>query len=204
MITNYYTLFHLAAELNKEFTGRIVDEIFTQFRGELILSFRETSAVILVGCEPADNYIYARKEFVRAHRNSADIFPEVHGTIIKKISIHPGDRQIHFQFEDRRELIVQLFGPNANVLFVDTGGTVTDLFLKKSDLINTKLDLSSRIQYPDIPESLHGGIAAAYTGRPLAMMLKHILPQFGTVLVRELLARSGLNGEQILCRFVGK
>ena len=137
MITNYYTLFHIAVELNQEFSGRIVDEIFTQYRGELILSFRETPAVILVGCEPANNYIYARKTFARARRNSTDLFSEVHGMMIKKISIHPTDRQIYVRLKGGRELIVQLFGSKANILFVDTSGMVTDLFLKKSDLKNT-------------------------------------------------------------------
>ena len=196
MITNYYTLFHIAVELNQEFSGRIVDEIFTQYRGGLILSFRETPAVILVGCEPANNYIYARKTFARARRNSTDLFSEVHGTMIEKISIHPTDRQIYVRLKDGRELIVQLFGSKANIFFVDTSGMVTDLFLKKSDLKNMKLELFSQIQRPDIPESLHNNIVATYGDQPLATALKRIFPLFGPVLIRELFTRAGLNGEQ--------
>jgi predicted ribosome quality control (RQC) complex YloA/Tae2 family protein len=198
MITNFYTLFHLAAEFNREFAGHILDEIFTQYHGELILSFRETPAAILVGCEPADNYIYARKEFIRAHRNSANIFSEVHGTIITKIFMHPADRQIHFQFEDKREVVVQLFGPNANAFLVDTAGEITGMFLKKTDLKNTRLESSSKVQFADIPESLHGNITEMYINQPIGTALKHILPQFGNVLIRELLSRIGLNGEQML------
>jgi Predicted RNA-binding protein homologous to eukaryotic snRNP len=198
MITNYYTLFHIAVELDQEFSGRIVDEIFTQYRGELILSFRETPAVILVGCEPANNYIYARKTFARARRNSTDLFSEVHGMMIEKISIHPTDRQIYVRLKDGRELIVQLFGSKANILFVDTNGMVTDLFLKKLDLKNTKLELFSQIQRPDIPESLHNSIVAMYGDQPLATALKRMFPLFGPVLIRELLTRVGLNGEQPL------
>jgi predicted ribosome quality control (RQC) complex YloA/Tae2 family protein len=198
MITNYYTLFHIAVELNQEFSGRIVDEIFTQYRGELILSFRETPAVILVGCEPANNYIYARKTFARARRNSTDLFSEVHGMMIEKISIHPTDRQIYVRLKDGRELIVQLFGSKANILFVDTSGMVTDLFLKKLDLKNTKRELFSQIQRSDIPESLHSNIMATYGDQPLAIALKRMFPQFGPVLIRELLTRVGLNGEQPL------
>jgi predicted ribosome quality control (RQC) complex YloA/Tae2 family protein len=198
MITNFYTLFHIAVELNQEFSRRIVDEIFTQYRGELILSFRETPAVILVGCEPANNYIYTRKTFARARRNSTDLFSEVHGMMIEKISIHPTDRQLYIRLKDGRELIVQLFGSKANILFVDTSGIVTDLFLKKSDMKNTKLQLSSQIQYLDIPVSLNNKIVATNGDQPLATALKRIFPQFGPVLIRELLARVGLNGEQPL------
>ncbi|MGD0589575.1 MAG: NFACT RNA binding domain-containing protein [Bacteroidota bacterium] len=203
MITNYYTLFHIAVELNQEFSGRRVDEIFTQYRGELILSFRETPAVILVGCEPADNYIYARKTFARARRNSTDLFSEVHGMMIEKISIHTTDRQIYIRLKDGYELIVQLFGSKANILFVDTNGLVTDLFLKKSDLKNTKHELSSQIQRPDIPESLHNSIVATYGDQLLATALKRIFPLFGPVLIRELLTRVDLNGEQPLADLLG-
>jgi predicted ribosome quality control (RQC) complex YloA/Tae2 family protein len=198
MITNYYTLYHIVDELNQEFSERIVDEIFTQYRGELIISFRETSAVILVGCEPANNYIYRRKTFVRAHRNSTDIFPEIHGAMIEKISMHPIDRQIYFRLKDGRELIVQLFGSSANILFVDTQGVVIDQFLKKSDLKNRKLELFSQIQYPDIQKLPYNNIAAIYGNQPLGMVLKRMFPQLGPVLICELLARVGLNSEQIL------
>jgi predicted ribosome quality control (RQC) complex YloA/Tae2 family protein len=198
MITNYYTLFHLAIELNQEFSDRIVDEIFTQYRGELILSFRETPAVIIVGCEPANNYIYTRKTFARARRNSTDLFSEVHGIMIEKISIHPSDRQIYVRLKDGCELIVQLFGSKANILLIDTSGVVIDLFLKKSDLKNTKLEMFSQIQRPNIPELLHNTIVATYGEQPLATALKRMFPLFGSVLIRELLARVGLNGEQPL------
>ena len=198
MITNYYTLFHLSVELNQEFSGRIVNEIFTQYRGELILSFRETPAVILVGCEPANNYIYTRKTFARARRNSADLFSEVHGMMIEKISIHPTDRQIYIQLKDGCELIIQLFGSKANILFVDTNSRVIDLFLKKSNLKNTKLELFSQILRPDIPELLHTTIVATNGDQPLATALKRMFPLFGTVLIRELLTRTGLNGERLL------
>jgi predicted ribosome quality control (RQC) complex YloA/Tae2 family protein len=202
MITNYYTLFHIAFELNQEFSGRIVEEIYTQFRGELILSFRETPAVILIGCEPANNYIYARKTFARARRNSTDLFSEVHGMMIEKISIHPTDRQIYVRLKDGRELIIQLFGSKANIIFVGTGGMVTDLFLKKFDLKNTKLEMFSQIQRPDIAEPIRSNIVATYGGQPLATALKHIFPLFGTVLIRELLTRVDLNGEQPLADVV--
>ena len=99
MITNYYTLFHIATELEHEFAGRTVNEIFTQHRGELVISFKETPAVIIVGCEPANNFIYARKNFARARRNSADLFPDIHGTAIEKLFMHPTDRQLHIRLE---------------------------------------------------------------------------------------------------------
>ncbi len=198
MITNYYTLFHLAAELNQEFSERIVDEVFTQYRGELILSFRETSAVILAGCEPANNYIYARKTFARARRNSTNLFSEIHGMMIEKVFIHPSDRQLFIRLKGGHELIVQLFGPRANILLVDSSSRAMDQFLKKSNLKDANHELSFPIQHSDRSEMLHNDIVAAYGNQLLAKGLKQIFPQFGSVLVRELLTRAGLSGEQLI------
>jgi predicted ribosome quality control (RQC) complex YloA/Tae2 family protein len=202
MIINYYTLFHVAAELHQEFSGLLVDKIFTQYRGELIISFQETSAVILIGCEPSNNYVYARKTFARARRNSTDIFSEIHGIMIEKISVHPADRQMYFHLKDGRKLVVQIFGSKANVLFIDASCTVTDLFLKNWELKNTKLELFSQIQQPDIPETFHNGIMKTYGDQSLTTALKRMFPLFGNVLIRELLTRVGLNGEQSIANFL--
>src|SRR5512136_3051129 len=105
MITNYYTLFHVAAELENEFATRTVNEIFTQRRCELVISFKETPAVIIVGCEPANNFIFVRKTFARAKRNSANLFSNILGTEIDKVFMHPIDRQLHMRLNDKRELV---------------------------------------------------------------------------------------------------
>jgi predicted ribosome quality control (RQC) complex YloA/Tae2 family protein len=196
MITNYYTLFHIAAELNHEFSGRTIDEIFTQFRGELIVSFRETSAVILIGCEPSNNYIYMRKTFARARRNSTNLFPEVPGASLEKIFVHPSDRQIYLQLNNASELVVQVFGSKANVLLVGADGIVADQFLKKMDMKTLRIDSRPQIQQPLLAETFRSDIKAMERTAPVAVALKRIFPQFGPVLVQELLNRVGLNNEQ--------
>jgi predicted ribosome quality control (RQC) complex YloA/Tae2 family protein len=198
MINNYYTLFHLAAELNQEFSGRTVEEIFTQFRGELILSFLDTPTVILIGCETANNYIYARKTFARARRNSANFFSEVHGIMIEKIFIHPSDRQLSVRLKDGHELVIQIFGSRANILLIDSIGTVADQFLKKSNLKDANQEVSLSIQHLDTAEIHSKDIVVSYGGQSLTKGLKQIFPQFGSVLIRELLTRVNLSGEQLI------
>ncbi|MGD0036114.1 MAG: NFACT RNA binding domain-containing protein [Bacteroidota bacterium] len=198
MITNYYTLVHVATELQHEFAGRMVNEIFTQHRGELVISFKETPAVIIAGCEPANNFIYARKTFARARRNSVDIFTDIPGAIIDRVFMHPTDRQLHIRLKDKREFVVQLFGSKANVLLLDARGTITETFLKKSDAKVTGIEFihteSSTIA-PDI-------FISTYADQPLATALKRVLPQFGPVLIKELLARVDLNSEQTVNTFL--
>jgi predicted ribosome quality control (RQC) complex YloA/Tae2 family protein len=192
MITNYYTLFHVATELEHEFAGQTVNEIFTQHRGELVISFKETPAVIITGCEPANNFIYARKTFSRARRNSADLFTDIPGTIIDNIFMHPTDRQLHIRLKDKREFVVQLFGSKANVLLLNTNGIITETFLKKSDAKVTGIESNQTKSRAVISETF----LSTYADLSLAMALKRVFPQFGPVLIKELLARVGLNGEQ--------
>ena len=198
MITNYYTLIHIAAELEHEFAERTVNEIFTQYRGEFVIAFKETPAVILVGCEPANNFIYARNTFARARRNSANLFADVPGTAVGKIFMHPADRQLHIRLKDMRELVVQLFGSKANVLLLDANGIITETFLKKSDVKvtgNESVRSETGMSTPDIFQSM-------YADQPLITALKRMLPHYGPVIVRELLARAGLNGDQPVHTFL--
>jgi len=198
MVTNYYALFHIAYELEHEFSGKTISEIFTQHRGELVISFKETSAVIIVGCEPANNFIYARKTFARARRNSANLFPDVPGTAILNIYMHPADRQLHIRLNEKRELVVQLFGSKANVLLLKANGIIAETFLKKSDVKVTGIESAHSAtdqMSPDIFISL-------YAVQPLTTALKRLLPQFGPVLVRELVTRSGLSGDPLVDSFL--
>jgi predicted ribosome quality control (RQC) complex YloA/Tae2 family protein len=191
MITNYYTLFHIAAEFNREFGGRMVDDLFTQHRGELIVSFKETPAVILIGCEPAHNYVYAQNSFARARRNSASIFHDVSGTMIENIVMHPTDRQMYFHLNDARAFVAQSFGSKANVLLLNSAGGIVETFLKKTNAKSTSLEPSSVRQ--TIPSQR---FLSEFGDQLLTQALKQTYPQFGTVLVQELLARTGINGEQ--------
>jgi predicted ribosome quality control (RQC) complex YloA/Tae2 family protein len=197
MITNYYTLVHVAAELEREFAGRTVDEIFTQHRGELVISCNEMPAVIITGCEHANNFIYARKTFARAQRNSANLFPDVIGKVIEKVFMHPADRQLHIRMKEPFELVVQMFGSKANVLLVNASGIITETFLKKPDAMITPVESFRADSESIAPKTFH----STYAGQPIKDSLKRMLPQFGPVLLREVLARTGLNGEQTVNDF---
>ncbi|MGD1044920.1 MAG: NFACT family protein [Bacteroidota bacterium] len=198
MITNYYTLVHIIAELEHGFAGQTVSEIFTQHRGELVISFKEIPAVIIAGCEPANNFIYARKTFARARRNSADLFTDIQDTVIEKVFIHPTDRQLHICLKDKRKLIVQLFGSKANVLLLNAQGIIVETFLKKSDAKVTRIE-SKQTESAAVTS---GTFLSTYAEQPLATALKRVLPQFGPVLVKELLVRVELNGEQTVNTFL--
>ena len=198
MVTNYYTIFHIAHELEHEFSGKTISEIFTQNRAELVISFKETTAVIIIGCEPANNFIYARKTFARARRNSASLFPDIPGTVVRTIYMHPTDRQLHVRLNDTRELVVQLFGSKANVLLIKPDGIIIETFLKRADVRVTGVESAPSSADQMSPDNF----ISLSADQPLTAALKRALPQFGPVLVRELLMRTGLNGDQPVSTFL--
>ena len=180
MITNFYTLAHITTELEHAFVNRTVNEIFTRHRGELVVSFKEIPDVIIAGCEPANNYIFVRKTFARARRNSTSLFTDIHGIMIENVFIHPTDRQLHIRLNDKRALIYQMFGSKANVLLVDANGIITKTFLKKQDTKVTEIKSIQADSDSIAPEIF----LSAYADQPLTTALKRILPQFGPVLVK--------------------
>jgi predicted ribosome quality control (RQC) complex YloA/Tae2 family protein len=196
MVSNYYTLFHLAAELQRECSGKTIKDIFTQYRAELVVSFAEISAAVVIRCDPSSNSIHLHKDFARARRNSLDLLQDAAGLQIDKIFLHPHDRQIFFLLADRKRIIVQLFGSKANVFLTDAGDVVVDAFLSKE-----AIDIGSKLA-----ERLVGGDArspddfvkalSSNGARPadIRSVLKSLLPHFGTVLIQELLYRCGLEG----------
>ncbi len=60
----------------------------------------------------------------------------------------------------------------------------------------TKIEPSSLTQQTTISKT----VLSTYSDQPLAIALKWMFPQFGAVLIQELLTRSGLNGEQSVAR----
>jgi predicted ribosome quality control (RQC) complex YloA/Tae2 family protein len=190
MITNYYTLLHVSAELDRVCRGKKIAEVFTQHRGELVVLFEDSSNAIIAGCEPSDNFIYLRKSFARARRNSADVFKDIVGSTIKAVRLHPADRQIHIQLQEECEIIVQLFGSKANALLVNGRGEIDATFLKKEEIRFLKIDevIQDEVSTTEILKNYN-------REEPLNTVVKKIFPRFGAVLIQELILRTGLSSD---------
>lgn len=195
MITNYYTLFHLVTELHRELAGLTIHKVFSQHRAELAMSFVESSTVVLVGCEPSKNCLYLRRDFTRARKNSIDVLKGVIGARIEEVVIHPNDREITFFLTGGKQIIVQLFGSASNVLFTDNNRTVIDAFLKKTRMLGTKIEELHTKPNSYSAEDLYQHLTSQeIPSGDLRLRLKSLLPQFGNVLIQELLFRCGIDG----------
>lgn len=79
MIANYYTLRHLARDLDKRLAGAVIHEAFCQSKNELLVSLSCGSdrCALLVSCEPSTNFLFLRGEVHRAKKNSIDVFSRI-------------------------------------------------------------------------------------------------------------------------------
>jgi predicted ribosome quality control (RQC) complex YloA/Tae2 family protein len=197
MIANYYTLRHIALDLQRRINGTNIGAAFCQQRNELIVEFdragssvgNEDKIFLVVSCEPSDNFIYVHETFARSRRNSVDLFPEIIGKRVRSVSIHPSDREISIVSDEHKRLVIQMFASKANVVLVDSDDQIIDSFLRSKEVTGTSFNERERSTTGGkILDSLNrirsmGGVA-------IGPLLRKILPQFGGTLVRELLFRS--------------
>jgi predicted ribosome quality control (RQC) complex YloA/Tae2 family protein len=194
MITNYYTIAQVVRELQAAVAGKTVAELFSQQRGELVVTFADSPAIGVIGCEPSNNFILVRKNYSRARRNSLDVFLSLRNVKIDNVSIHPNDRAVAFHIAHGQRLIVELFGSKANVVLVDESNKIIDAFLKKKILIGHQHEERPVVLLQRSKEDFRKQLAVATI--TLSAQLKKKLPQFGNVLIKETLFRAGFEPDQ--------
>ncbi|MBI4418959.1 MAG: NFACT family protein [Ignavibacteriales bacterium] len=192
MISNYFTLRHLAADLQNRSAGRAIETAFTQSRNELILSI-EGDISLIVSCEPSSNALYLRSRVSRARRNSSDCFVQLHGSSIRSVKIQDADREIVIDLteaasEPGLSLVVQFFGSKANV-YLARNRSVIDAFLQPRQHTGTVLDPPHVPRSPRSQEELDAALRSI--GQvTVGAVLKTMFPLFGSLLLREVLHRA--------------
>lgn len=194
MVSNYYTLRFLAADLDRTLRGSKIDEAFCQSKNELqiALATQEESRCLTVSCEPSMNFIFLRGQASRAKRNSIDVFRPLWGRVVRQVSLRPGDRELIVECDGDVRLLIRLFGSKSNVLLIDEQHTVLDAFLNAKGLRGTVISASEGerlLEVPDVDDfrkrlRLIGSIV-------LPAAIKKLSPLFNTTLIRELCYREG-------------
>src|SRR3970282_113366 len=95
MIANYYTLRHIALDLERRCSGLPLDEIFCQNSNELLIAFGDPllNRTLVVSCEPAANFLYLRNDLPRAKKNSVTVLQGVQEKTTRSIRMPPADRE---------------------------------------------------------------------------------------------------------------
>jgi predicted ribosome quality control (RQC) complex YloA/Tae2 family protein len=201
MLSNYYTLQVLAADLHSRLQHSPIEDAFTQNKNELLVSFRleEDVRTLVISCEPSMNYLFLRSGVNRAKKNSVDVFRTLPGRLVRSVTIQPSDRELVLNLGGEERLLVRLYGSKANVFLVDAGNTIVDSFLNAKDLRGTKIpgegppsrsiardDADVHIQLRSIGSIL---IPAA---------MKKLFPLMNAILIREACFRAEVSEHRVV------
>jgi predicted ribosome quality control (RQC) complex YloA/Tae2 family protein len=207
MVSNYYTLRHIALQLDQRLKGRLLSEAFSQNKNELILRFssahRSENLVAdefaTVSCEPSQNFVYWSGSFARAKRNSVDLFDNVVGESVRSVLIHEQDRQISIVLASGLRLMIQMYGSKANVLLVSHDDEIVDSFLRSRETKGTRLAERPKRE-PALDAQSFVRQLRDLGELSIEVALKKALPRFGTPLLAELVHRAGISRSETLDR----
>ena len=205
MLCHHFTLIHVARAIHHRCTERTISELYSQQKQQLCISVESRPVqTIVVSCEPAENYVSIREGNFRARRNSVDLFPSLIGKRILSVACDPHDRVIVFTMDDDVTLECEMFGPRANVVLWKNERNadppfdiVADAFLRKKELTGSRRPGTNRAsvskQQLFSNEQLFFESLTTSSETNIALSLKKMMPTFGSVLVKEILLRAGLD-----------
>jgi len=207
VVANYYTLGHLALQLNQQLNGSLVREVFSQNKSELVLSFdpapraaeNSDPEFLVVRCEPSENCLFLTASFSRAKKNSVDLIPGIVGLSVQSVSLHNNDRQLAVAFTTGVRLVIQMFGSKANVLLVDSRDVVLDSFLRSKEVKGRAL--AERQQSgPRLDRESFSRQLKEFGEISIGVAIKKFFPRFGGLLLTELFYRAGITRSETVDR----
>jgi predicted ribosome quality control (RQC) complex YloA/Tae2 family protein len=190
MHNNYFTLVHVARDLQRHCAGAVLTECYSQGKNELVVSLNNHQSLI-VSCEPSLNTVYSRTRVARAKKNSLEFFPSLRGLPLRSVSVQDGDRELLLEFKEHR-LIIQLFGPKANVYLTDHSRRIVEAFLRPRETTGMVLPQPIPLIRPtSIEEFKTHFLAIGHL--PAYAVVKGIYPLLGPLMTRELFARAAIS-----------
>ncbi len=190
MISNYYTLVTIAADLDAKLRGKAVREAYTQEKNQLVLLFDGMTEGLLISCSPDVNTLYLHADVARARRNSVDVLKSIPGKTILSVSIQSMDRVIVLALQGDVTLYALFFGAKANVLLVDKEKKIVDAFKDARTFVGTNYE-PSRGDYV-VDTTLLRSLISKEPTQTIFTLLKRASPVLGSTLANEVLFRSEL------------
>ena len=130
MINNFYTLQALAREWAPDLAGCVVGDVFSQVRGELILALAapDHEWMLRVSTQAPLYFVFRSAGYSKARRNVATLFEGAFDRCVEAVRTAERDRMLFLDLDDGSHFQIVLFGPRANVFWVDEGGLVVEAF----------------------------------------------------------------------------
>ena len=190
MFNHYYTLKWIAAKLHEEFSGSVIQEIFTQEKNEIIFVWKNSSSASTIhfSCDGRFFHLLKRDSFHRAKKNSIDLFPAAVGKTIESIGILPNERCINIALAGGTYFSFLLIPAKSNVYLFGADHIQVAQFKQlaspphlRSDIETECISLESLLKdASDNPE------------QTLDEFLKNRISLLGSTLLQELVIRSNL------------
>jgi len=184
MISNYYTLASLTSLLDSRLAHQRIQAIFTQDRGQIVINV-ESVGCLIISCQPGQNALYLHQRFMRAKKNTVDLFPSCHGKVIRQVTIHPSDRIVTIALDSGAQLEASFFGGSANVGLLAPDGSLVSSFKRRKE--------------PTTPSEMPAGEPSVGKDSDpqdatVPTFLKRAYPLLGPLLVREAMKRASISG----------
>lgn len=142
MVRNYYTLNHIARELNT-LAGWVADECFTQDKDTLVLRMNDGKRecfIILVADGKYDS-LYLKNSFGKARRNSVNLLPDLEGDILQSVEVIDRSRVVALKFLHTTAYAVLFGGVYSNFVILNSDLLVLDAFKKNQVLIGKPFEI---------------------------------------------------------------
>jgi predicted ribosome quality control (RQC) complex YloA/Tae2 family protein len=205
MVSNFFTYLHVAAEIGKRISNRIISDIYTQTKNQLCIQINgDPPSTIVISCEPAENFLFIREGTARARNNSVSVLHDAVGKNITAVECRRNDRVVEIYLESSAVILCEMFGSRANILLCDRGENVSterhpsavihDSFLRRKEMIGAPLELSHTKEYPWTHILLDDAAFITTVRKTEAVsivaVVRTLLPWLGTMLAKEAVYRS--------------
>jgi predicted ribosome quality control (RQC) complex YloA/Tae2 family protein len=201
MLSNYFTLYHIASLLHRRYARTVIAEIYSQEKNTLsIIIYAPEPHTITICCNARENYILAREKSSRTQKNTVDLFPALIDRHIESVRMSPSDRMIDLHISGGYRLCVEMFASTANIVLYDNTGTAVDAFLNKKERLGEQKEVpvehatvSIRTIMPEQAEMARLVLAYANELHDTFRAVKKAAPKLGSVLAEEILFRAAVS-----------
>ena len=141
MHNNYYFLRQLTNQLARTLTGTVISQCFSQNKEELVIQLETNTSPFFIkaALSPQFSCLSFPHNFIRARKNSVDLFQPLIGQRIQSFRQFENERSFTMTCSNKLTLLFKMHGNRSNLILFD-GGEGVGIF--KSGLVqDTKLDL---------------------------------------------------------------
>lgn len=145
MLKSYFFLNRHIVELREVFINKKIKSIFTQEKEKLVVEFEDEEHLFLEFCvNHSLPYFLMRDFYIRAKKNSLELFEPLKGKTINDIFIASNDRIIAFYFNDASILFFTIRGKFTNVYLKTTAKFSSFKKIESEDLTNIENELINK------------------------------------------------------------